>query len=126
MIILLALIGLSGNSMAEWTAVGTSDDGVNYANLAMIRRNGDMAKMWVLTDFKTARQTEQYRYLSHESQNEYNCMEEQFREVFFTIYSSNMASGEQVYSSSNQIGWAPVRPGSIGETEFKIACGITK
>ncbi len=121
-----ALACLSNNAMAEWTAVGTSDDGVNYANLATIRRKGDIAKMWSLMDFKTAKQLGQKSYLSHESQYEYNCMEEQFREVFFTMYSSNMASGEQVYSSSNQIEWAPVRPGSLGEVKFKIACGITK
>ncbi len=127
-VIMVAVLAcLNNNVMAEWTRVDGNEDGVTtYANLATIRRKGDIAKMWVLTDHKTVQKNELGGYLSNESQYEYNCREEQYRGLFVAIYSSNMGSGKPVHSSSSLTAWNPVRPGSMGELWFKIACGIRK
>lgn len=121
---MLLLVGLSTNVFAEWTMVAESDNSVNYANLATIRRHGDTAKMWSLTDYKVSQELTQDRYLSDEGQYEYNCTEEQFRFVTVTFYSGNMSSGKQIYTISDGSKWQPVRPGSTGEKTFKVACGI--
>jgi hypothetical protein len=109
---------------AEWTKVNETDDTFEYANLATIRQHGDTAKMWSLRDFKVVREVEQVRYLSSEGQYEYNCTEEQFRNIIFTWYSDNMGSGNEVHTDSSGSNWKPVRPGSVIETLLKIACGI--
>ncbi len=129
MLIGLVLAGLSNNVMAEWTRIVESEDHeyITYANLDTIRRKGDIAKMWTLIDYKTVQQPKSgERYLSDESQEEYDCREEQTRNVIYTWYSGNMSGGDRVYSNSSLRQWSPVRPGSIGEAWLKIACGITK
>ncbi len=114
--------------MAEWTRVGEGDNGITmYANLATIRKRGDMAKMWILMDFKTVQQAESgERYLSAENQREYNCSEEQSRRVTINWFSGNMTSGKLGFNDSSLGQWTPVRPGSLDEVWFKVACGLLK
>ena len=51
---LLTLLVSSGPACAEWMSLGTSDSGTTvYADLATMRREGDLVKMLVLFDFKT-------------------------------------------------------------------------
>ncbi len=121
---MLLLVGVSTNVFAEWTKVGGTDDYFAYVNLATIRRHGDTAKMWSLMDYKVVQEVAQDRYLSDESQSEYNCTEEQYRTVTYTWYSDNMGIGKQIHTNSNGSKWEPVRPGSVIETLLKVACGI--
>ena len=109
---------------AEWTRVGGTDEFTVYADIATIRRNGNVVKMWNLQDFKTAQKNTHYSYLSKRMQTEYDCKEEKLRLLAFTWFDGQMGSGKVVYSASEtSMKWDPTQPGSVGETLWKIACG---
>lgn len=117
---------LSTSAFAEWTYVGDADDYslTMYANLATIRKNGHMVKMWDLSDYKTTIGfSDGKSKLSSKSQVEYDCKEERSRGLALIDTSGHMGEGDVVFNSSNVQNWSPVSPDSIGETLWKIACG---
>jgi hypothetical protein len=66
-ILVLLLLMVSTNVMAEWTEVSSSNDVAGltvYVDTGTIKRKGNKVKMWSLDDFKTVRESEGYRYLS--------------------------------------------------------------
>ena len=89
----------------------------------IIRRKGDLMKIWHLYDFKTT-PTQGGPLLSFETQREYDCAKERIRTLATTYFSSNMGSGNVVYCISNQSKWVPVEPESVGQTLWEVACGI--
>jgi len=52
-ILAMLLVAASGSAGAEWTQVGTSDTSTVYADPATISKDGNIAKMWHLLDFRT-------------------------------------------------------------------------
>ena len=124
-LILLLLMVVSTNVMAEWTAVSRSkdDDTTVYADFGTIKRKGNKVKMWDLYDFKTVKESGGKRYLSTMSRNEYDCEEETVRMLDLHGYSGNIKTGDNVFSFSN-IKEEPtsIRPDTIEEVVFKIAC----
>ena len=105
--------------MAEWTLVGANDLGITtYVDLDTIHKAGNTFKMWSLYDYKIAGA----KVLSMKSWSKYDCEEEQTITLAYSQFSGNMGAGFLVYSDGNPSKWEPVAPGSIGETEFKIAC----
>ena len=122
----LMLLVTAGGASAEWTRVSDIDQFVQYVDIATIRRNGNLVKMWDLMDNKTVQtspSTGKY-YLSSKMQQEYDCKGEKVRILAFTNFSGKMGKGNVVYADGNvRAEWEPIEPGSIGETLWKIACG---
>ena len=126
-VLVLLLLMVSTSVFAEWTRVGSSDDGMtSYADSETIKRKGSKVKMWRLFDFKTIQKGlggESERHLSSVSRDEYDCEGETERQLDIHWYSSNMGQGEIVWSLTNIKNEAEsILPESIGETLFKIAC----
>ena len=120
----LMLLVTAGTASAEWTAAGDSDEFIQYVDRATIRRNGNFVKMWVLMDFKTVQTFAGDSYLSSKAQQEYDCKEEKVRLLAYTWYDGQMGNGKVVVSNGNvRDEWSPISPGSIGEIQWKIACG---
>ena len=123
--LLVLLLAASSGAWADWIPVGGSDEQTAYINPTTIRRSGDRAKLWGLYDYKSAKALGKRHYLSIRAQNEYDCKEERSRSIYSTFNAENMGGGETVYVSDGVPGnWTPVVPGSVGETLWKIACGI--
>lgn len=126
-VILMVLLAVVSNSaIAEWVAVGndTNRSYTAYIDFSTIRINGDKVKMWELRDFNSAQESSGGKpYLSLMVQIEYDCKEEQVRDLYFSEHSGNMREGEVVNSSSKHSKWQPVSPESIGEAMWKVACG---
>ena len=127
-VLVLLLLMISTSVFAEWTRVGSSDDGMtSYADSETIKRKGSKVKMWRLLDFKTIQKGlggESERHLSSVSRNEYDCEGETERQLDIHWYSSNMGQGEIVWSLTNIKNEASsVIPRSISESLFNIACG---
>ena len=116
-------------STEEWTKVESSKNGAItfYADFTTIGKKENKVKMWVLLDYKTVNKlTQGEQYLSATAQNEYDCEEETTRMLDINLYSGNMVTGEAVQSYSNiKDESESISPGSIDESLFKIACGIT-
>jgi hypothetical protein len=122
LIILLFLI--SGPAYAEWVEVGANDVYTRYVDRDTIRRKGDLVKMWVLDDYKTAKDEPGDSVLSGKVQVEYNCTKERARRLAWMNFSGNMGSGKVLCSDSDEQEWGPVSPGSLilDQAIWKLAC----
>lgn len=129
MVLLLLLI--SSNVMAEWTRVTGSFDGDygdygDYVDVETIKKKNNKVKMWSLLDFKTAKivTTDNKRSLSAAVHYEYDCEEETYRLLDMYFYSGNMKTGEVVYYVSNiKEETTSILPDSLNRAFFNIACG---
>ncbi|MBI5435614.1 MAG: hypothetical protein HY937_00615 [Nitrosomonadales bacterium] len=121
-ILMMLLAVVSNSAMAEWVSVASNKYTAIYVDPATIQRAGNMAKMWILTDYKTANKDMGEAYLSTKDQNEYDCKEVKFRRRASSQHSKNMGGGKVVYSDSYTTRWKPVPPDSGTEILWKFAC----
>ena len=125
-VLALVLAALSDSAAAAWVRVGGNNNLGCYADPTSIRRTGSMVKMRSLLDFKTP-QTDQSiggkPYLSQKDQREYDCKNERYHLLYFSLRSGQMDAGKIVHSDPDPGEWSPVVPGSIGEALWKFACG---
>lgn len=112
-------------AMAEWTAVEWihEDGGLTlYVDYTTIRKVGDKVRMLSLADFEVVEKDEIDSFSSR-SQNEYDCKEKQMRQLFYSLYSGSMGNGKMEHSNSEHLEWTPVKPESMEEAMWNIACG---
>ena len=109
--------------MAAWYAVSETETFITFADLATIRRAGNMVTMWDLLDHKKVREIEGIRYLSQKSQSEYDCKKELTRPVVLSLHPGIMGGGESVFNSSVPDVWQAISRGSVNEALWKLACG---
>ena len=120
---LLLLLLVSTSVFAEWTKVSGTDDVTTYVDYGTIKRKGNKVKMWSLYDFKTIQRWGNSSFLSQINHIEFDCEEEAERNLDYFLYLGNQGGGEVVYSQTNRkYETSSIIPGSIGETNFKIAC----
>ena len=114
------LVLSSGPSYAGWVIVSSDDEtGMTvYVDQDTIRRNGDLVKMWHLSDRKT---TEGYG--SIKTQREYDCAAARHRLLAASIFSGHMGGGKVLEDNVNEGQWISVAPESSGQALWKFACG---
>jgi len=114
----------SGPAYAEWVSIGANNQGGRtvYTDPDTIRLKGDVVTMWSLNDYKTIQTMGSASYLSYKVQTEYDCAEGRIRKLASTFFSGNMGSGDVVYSISKEGRWHLVEPGSLGQSEWDVAC----
>lgn len=125
LILTLALAFISGEASAEWTKIGGSPDKggyTAYVDLKSIRKAANRVKMWTLLDYQNEQRTLGATYLSEKIRREFDCEEEQMRILAFSLFSWNMEKGDLVRSYSQPQKWEKIRPDSMDEAEWKIAC----
>ena len=118
------LVLSSGPAYAEWVSISANNQSGRtvYTDPDTIRLKGDVVTMWSLNDYKTKQRMGSTSYLSYKVQTEYDCAEERIRKLASTFFSSNMGSGAVVYSISKEGKWQQVVPGSLGQSEWDVAC----
>ncbi len=124
-ILMMLLSVLSSNAAAEWVAMDYATDNsfTIYANYRSIRKAGNMAEMWFMNDFKKAqKEAEGNLYMSSKEQFRFDCKEEKWQTLVYSLHSGKMGEGAVVFSDSNPSKWEPIRPGSKIEVFWKIAC----
>ena len=121
-ILMMLLAGVSSSAMAEWVSVGSNENTMIYVDQATVKRTGNMATMWHLTDFNSAQKDMGEKYLSTKDQNEYDCKEMRWRRRAASQHSKNMGGGKVVYSDTYTTRWKPVPPDSGVEILWKFAC----
>ena len=115
---------MSTNVMAEWTALKwTHEDGglTLYVDYTTIRKKDNIIKMLSLVDFEVTEKGE-VDLFSSRAQNEYDCKEKKIRQLFYALYSDSMGKGKMEHSNSEHLKWLPVRPRSMEEAMWKVAC----
>ena len=121
-ILMILLVFASSSAMAEWVKVSEDKLVTAYADPTTIRKLGDKVKMWALWDYSTAQEGDSKPYMSVRIQNEYNCKEETHRQIFATVFTDNMARGNEIASQGGRE-WKPVAPRTHDEALWKFACG---
>jgi hypothetical protein len=125
LLIATLLAVFSTGAMAEWTYLTSLEDKTsdNYIDKTTIRKRGNVAKMWELTDFKAPQEAVGGSFLSAKSLKEYDCVEIRLRLLTLTSFSDNMGSGQVIFNyQSDDKDWMDIQPGSIGVTHWKAAC----
>jgi hypothetical protein len=121
---LIALLVLnSGPAYAEWVGFGTGGNDLTvYIDPETVRRQGDLVKMWIMFDRKTAETRYGEPYLSYRTQIQFDCTEERSRFLASTRFSGNMLTGVVVSSQTGESEWTPVAPQSVALGLWKFAC----
>lgn len=119
-LLITLLVLSSGPSNAGWVFVSGDDEArmTVYVDPDSIQRNGDLVKMWHLSDRKTVE-----GYGSIKSQREYDCAEVRHRLLAASILSEHMGQGTVLSDNLQEGQWIPVAPGSSAQALWKIACG---
>lgn len=120
-ILMVVLAVVSNSAMAEWVKIGSGGGSTSYADPTTIRKNGNMVKMWSLSDYVTP--TGRLSYMSSKTLDEYDCKEEQSRMLTSSVFSRNMGEGEVVFAGPGDLRWVPVAPGSEAKVLWNFACG---
>ena len=124
LLLVLMLTFMSTNVMAEWTALKWphEDGGLTlYVDYTTVRKKDNVVKMLSLVDFEVTEKGE-VDLFSSRAQNEYDCKEKKIRQLFYALYSDSMGKGKMEHSNSEHLKWLPVRPGSMEEAMWKVAC----
>ena len=129
LLMLLAACSSQSRSATEWVIVKdttpTGDGSVTYAAPSTIRKAGTKVSMWSMIDSTVMQSAGLDRpHFSWQDEWEYDCQAKRYRPVQFKEYSGKMGTGENVYSQAEPgYLWHEVRPGSVGETLWTMACG---
>ena len=110
---------------AQWVEISSTADRsyVVYADPATLRKTGDIAKAWVLGDYKDPVSLGMTKYLSHKRQDQFNCKEELLRTIYVVFFKGNMGNGDtsQTLNQPN-MEWRPVMPSTFDSALFNWAC----
>jgi len=126
--VMLLLAAASSSAAADWSKwemVDRTESFIVYADVATIRRSGNLVRMWDLSDAKTGKAlavVKQSR--SFRAEREYDCARQQLRMLYISWHSGNMGEGSILGSNATAGNWQPALVGTIGERLWKIACGL--
>ncbi len=126
LLIALTLALISTSTWADWTEFsGSSNQGKvkTYFNLATLRNQDQVLKIWQLQDYNTTQTTQQQRYLSVKSLLEVNCSSKMRRTMAASYYKLNMGRGEAVLKNSNPAEWEHIGPDVTVEAMRRFYCG---
>lgn len=122
--LVLLLAAASCGVRAEWEVAGDSEILTAYANPDTIRKNGAMAQMWTLADFKTVQdRTEADPFMSSKWHNEYDCEKARWRMLYASIHSEKMGNGSAFVVVEETQKWRLISLLSINNSMRKLACG---
>ncbi|HXC68006.1 MAG TPA: surface-adhesin E family protein [Nitrospiraceae bacterium] len=124
LLLITLLVLSSAPAYAEWVSLDANNQRgeIVYTDPDTIRLKGDVVTMWSLHDYKAIQTMKRISYLSFKVQTEYDCAEERVRKLASTFFSGNMGSGKVVYTISKEGKWQQVEPGSLGQSEWDVAC----
>jgi surface-adhesin protein E len=125
--LLLLVAACSRPVVTDWITVkettSTNDRFVTYAAPSTIRKTGTTVKMWSMIDSMDIQGTpSDRRHFSWIDDWEYDCQVKRLRPLEFREYSGKMGTGENVFSQTSVEFMMAVKPGSVGEALWKIAC----
>ena len=125
-ILFVLLLMTCSVSWAEWETTDITDSFILFHDKSTIRRNGAFVQMWSSKDYFEVQTDVRVPFKSSKVLRKYNCNKETQALVSLIHYSESVSSGRVTFSHTvkeHELNWTPVVPDSVGETEWKIACG---
>lgn len=118
----LAVLWAMPASAQNWAQVYETDRAAYYIDPTTIKVNGNLRRVWELTDWKkTTIGAMSFRVLS-----EYDCKEEKHRALSLTTFSEAMARGNSLSKHDSPDSWSYIAPGTVGYTILEIICAEKK
>lgn len=121
-ILMLLLAIVSSSALADWVRVGTTSGEELYANPASIRKAGNLARMWDMTNHKAKKSFEGRWYQSVRGLSEYDCQQGVSRVLAFSLHSLSFGKGEVIFNDASPHDWFPIPPGSVVDAMRQFAC----
>ena len=115
----LSLLLAAAPVRAEWVRVGETEAAVHYIDAAMIRRDGNLRRVWTVQDMK---ETDPAGVRSIRALEEYDCLTGRFRYLSLTAHSAPMAGGEVVAAHVLDDNWTASLPGAKPSAIENIVC----
>jgi hypothetical protein len=119
-LVMLFLAILITPAQAQWEKISENNDLINYIDKSTIKKDGNLRKIWRLTDLKKREITGE---MSIRMMVEHDCKEDLFRYLFVSNHSDPMAGGRiinQVRKDEKE--WSQVPPETLSATIHKIVC----
>lgn len=127
--VLIMLLAFAGGSAAadwtKWVVIDQKERFTVYADVATIRKSGDMAQMWDMSDIPAGKGPAGSKQSpSFKMEREYDCNKQQLRVLYVSWHAENMGEGKMIGNNANPGSWQPALLGTIGERLWKVACGV--
>jgi hypothetical protein len=113
------LLLATGSAWTGWEEVATTASGTFYVDRATLRKDGNLSKIWEITDNK---QRTKNGSISSRMRNEYDCKNERYRFLALSTHPEPMAGGKPIFSDGEDQMWTAIPPGSVSEMVMKIVC----
>ena len=122
LILLLSVVSL--NAKADWVNIYSDENYSVFADTSTISKNGNLARMRSLYDFKATQAITTSKPSQSETwQKEFDCQLKKFRPLHMTLYAENMGKGSAIRVNDETGDWTPILIESLNEIEWKTACG---
>ena len=121
-VLLVLLVGVATVAKAEWTKWSESADSELYVDLASLRIDGSLRRVWELSDYRRPVNGVRSSYFL----SEYDCEEARGRILARSAYAGPMANGDLVSASSDPTDWHRLPPGTSGEAMRNLACAAVR
>ena len=119
LVLCLLLTLAAAPAWAEWVKVSETDNSVFYIDPATIRKDGNLRRVWQVTDLK---QRENEGGMSSRVLYEHDCKEERSRILSLSTHSDPMAGGKTLASYDATGKWTHMPPGTPVQTIMRIVC----
>ena len=115
------LVGANG----EWVGLGRNENFRAYLDQRSVQRNGDLVRVYQLTDFATAQWADERTVVgSIRALVEYDCARARTRTLALEAYSEQMGEGRLVANEQKpDAEWEAIAPGGTGENVRRLVCG---
>ena len=112
-------------AMAEWIGLGRNETFRAYLDQRSVRRKGELARVFQLTDFATAQWVDERTVMgSMRALVEYDCANPRSRPLVLEAYSEQMGEGRLVANEQKpDAKWEAIAPGGTGENVRRLVCG---
>jgi hypothetical protein len=111
---------------AEWTEVGTTDDGEStfFIDRATVRKTANGRRAWTMRNHLKPTTEAGITFESAKALNEFNCALDAIRTLQLIHFSGQRGLGSVVSTVNHTGSWSVVSPESIGEVALKTVCKV--
>ena len=113
-------------SHADWEVTSVASEQVIYHDKQTKKSRGNTVRMWTLADFPEARSENFGSFLSMKTLDAFDCSEKTHALVQAMFYTEKLGTGSVVHTvqvKEKDLEWLAIKPESVAEDEWGIACG---
>lgn len=124
-LMMVGVLGWGQNAWPAWEKIGAGRQFTYYVDRATMVYDGDLVRMWVLDDYKTAQLTVNKKsFFSVTQQFEFHCTDKKGRAREAFAVAGPMGYGNVVWNEVSVEPWRAIVHGTMLAEYWTVACGI--